>query len=100
MQANSDHMSNNTVHTTAEILVTDLRNKSNDESHPPCMLAWRVGFREVVQILRPDIPMALAITQCLEFGEGMNAEQVHCCIMKPGCNTCRVETTLCEAVAH
>ena len=38
------------------------------------MLAWRVGFWEVVQILRPDIPMALAIAQCLEFGEGMDAE--------------------------
>lgn len=74
MQANSDHMSNSTGHRTPEISVTDLRNKSNYESHPPCMLAWRVGFREVVQILRPDIPMALAIAQCLEFGEGMNAE--------------------------
>ena len=74
MQANSDHMSNSTGHRTPEMSVTDLRNKSNDESHPPCMLAWRVGFREVVQILRPDIPMALAIAQCLEIGEGMNAE--------------------------
>lgn len=67
-------MSNNSVHRTAEMSVTDLRNKNNYESYPPCLLAWRVGFQEVVQILRPDMPMALAIAQCLEFGEGVNAE--------------------------
>ena len=76
MQANSDRMSRNQNDSNdsdlASSQITDLRNICNAARCPPCMLAWQLRFREVVQLLRPSIPMAVAIMQCIELGEGMN----------------------------
>jgi len=35
------------------------------------MLAWQTGFREVVNLLRPQTPLAEAIQACGELGQGV-----------------------------
>jgi len=35
------------------------------------MLAWQTGFREVVDLLWPQRPLAEAIQACVELGQGV-----------------------------
>lgn len=70
VQANSDgiRLRRNGVGVSAP--VTDLRLYCNINRLPPFMLAWQTGFREVVTLLRPEVPFANAIQSCVELGQG------------------------------
>jgi hypothetical protein len=35
------------------------------------MLAWQTGFREIMNLLRPQTPLAEAIQTCVELGQGV-----------------------------
>jgi len=51
--------------------IIDLRSCYSFNRTLPAMLAWQTGFREVVNLLRPQTPLAEAIQACGELGQGV-----------------------------
>ncbi len=89
MQANADAMR---AHDNAESEgqvhgPIDLRLLCNAERKPSYMLAFETGFRDVINLLRPAVPMELALRMCTGLGQGTVARFLSYCL-KTGSRSC------------
>ncbi len=71
MQENGRRISLQQRTDSATLPIIDLRNSHNFNRTLPAMLAWQTGFREIMNLLRPQTPLAEAIQTCVELGQGV-----------------------------
>ena len=75
IQANADAMRahDNAEPGEAANRPIDLRLLRNAERKPPFIVAFETDFREVVNLLRPAVPMEMALQMCIGLGQGTPA---------------------------
>ena len=72
----------------------DLRLLYNAERKAPYMLTFETGFGDVINLLRPAVPMELALRMCTGLGQGTVARFLSYCLRTGACSCLFLESSM------